>query len=118
MDSILTSIKKLLGIPEEYEVFDNDIILYINSALSILTQIGVGPEEGFRIEDETATWDDYIYNDTRLESVKEFIYLKVKMIFDPPTSNAVLTAMQSMLNELTWRLNVATDPIVGEEEEY
>ena len=90
MDSILTSIKKLLGIAEEYEHFDPDIVMYINSAFSVLTQLGVGPEEGFRIEDASKTWSEFLYDDPRLEFVKTFIYLKVRLAFDPPLSSAVM----------------------------
>lgn len=72
MESILTSIKKLLGITEEYEHFDVDIIMYINSAFSVLTQLGVGPEEGFRIEDAGAVWSDFLYDDPRLEMVRTY----------------------------------------------
>jgi len=73
MDSILTSIKKLLGIAEEYEHFDPDIVMYINSAFSVLTQLGVGPEEGFRIEDASKTWSEFLYDDPRLEFVKTYL---------------------------------------------
>ena len=86
MDSILTSIKKLLGIAEEYEHFDPDIVMYINSAFSVLTQLGVGPEEGFRIEDASKTWSEFLYDDPRLEFAKTFIYLKVRLAFDTPQS--------------------------------
>lgn len=103
-DSILTSTKKLLGLTEEYEPFDNDIIIYINSALSILTQLGVGPEEGFRIADETAKWSEYLGNDPRLEFVREFVYLKVRLVFDPPASSAVLNAYNELIKQLEWRI--------------
>jgi hypothetical protein len=110
MDSILTSIKKLLGIVEEYEHFDPDIVMYINSAFSVLTQLGVGPEEGFRIEDASKTWSEFLYDDPRLEFVKTFIYLKVKLTFDPPLSSAVMEAINRQISELEWRINVTVDP--------
>lgn len=109
VDSILTSIKKLLGPEEVYEHFDADIIMHINSAFSTLTQLGVGPEEGFVIKDKTAIWTDFIQDDKRLEFVKTYIYLKVKLVFDPPLSSSVLDAMNRQINELEWRLNVAVD---------
>lgn len=109
VDSILTSIKKLLGPEEVYEQFDTDIIMHINSAFSTLTQLGVGPEEGFVIKDKTAIWTDFIQDDKRLEFVKTYIYLKVKLVFDPPLSSSVLDAMNRQINELEWRLNVAVD---------
>ena len=110
MESILTSIKKLLGITEEYDQFDPDIIMHINSVFMILTQLGVGPAEGFSIEDDTAVWTDFIQDVKKLESVKTYIYLKVKLAFDPPLSSAVIESMNRLINELEWRLNVAAEP--------
>ena len=109
MESILTSIKKLLGIAEEYEHFDADLIMHINSVFSILTQLGVGPSEGFMIEDATATWNDFIPDGLVLQAVKSYIYLKVKLLFDPPTSSAVIESANRMINEFEWRLNVAAE---------
>lgn len=109
MDSILTSIKKLLGIGEEYTHFDDDIIMHINSVFSDLTQIGVGPEEGFSISDANATWRSYTDDDPKIANVKQYIYLKVKLVFDPPTSSSVLAAMERTIDKLEWRLNVASD---------
>lgn len=112
MESILTSIKKMLGIDEEYTHFDADIVMHINSVLMILTQLGVGPEEGFVIEDDTSTWVDFIpeANAAQLHAVKSYIYLKVKLIFDPPLSSAVIDSMNRQIAEFEWRLNVAVDP--------
>jgi hypothetical protein len=109
MDSILTSIKKLLGIEAEYEHFDPDIIMHINTAFMILTQLGVGPSEGFAIEDETSVWSDFLPANPRLESVKSYIYLKVKLLFDPPLSSSVIESINRSINELEWRLNVAVE---------
>lgn len=109
MESILTSIKKLLGIEEEYTQFDNDIIMHINSVLLNLTQLGVGPAEGFLIEDDTATWEDFIGDSNQLQAVKSYMYLKVKLLFDPPLSSSVIESMNRMIAELEWRLNVAVD---------
>lgn len=109
MESILTSIKKLLGITEEYDQFDPDIIMHINSVFMILAQLGVGPAEGFSIEDDTAVWTDFIQDVKKLESVKTYIYLKVKLAFDPPLSSAVIESMNRLINELEWRLNVAAE---------
>ena len=89
MESILTSIKKMLGISEEYEHFDPDIIMHINSVFMILTQMGVGPSEGFTIKDKTSKWTDFVSDITKIESVKSYIYLKVKLLFDPPLSSSV-----------------------------
>ena len=110
MESILTSIKKLLGIEEEYDHFDADIIMHINSVFTILNQLGVGPSEGFRIEDETTTWDEFIPRNSNLyESVKSYIFLKVKLLFDPPLSGTVMECYNRQISELEWRLNVTAD---------
>ena len=111
MESILTSIKKLLGIAEEYEHFDNDIIMHINSVFMILTQLGVGPSKGFMITDSSASWDDFLpEGGEKLQAVKTYMYMKVRLMFDPPTSSAVMESMNRMVNEFEWRLNVAVDP--------
>lgn len=110
MDSILTSIKKLLGISEDYTNFDTDIIIHINSVFSILTQLGAGPSEGFSISDANGVWSDFINDSTKIELVKTYIYLKVRLIFDPPQSSSVIDAMNRTISELEWRLNVAVDP--------
>ena len=117
MDSILTSIKKLLGIAEDYEHFDQDLIIHINSVLSVLTQLGVGTSEGFSIEDENATWNDFIPEDKRLSSIRSYVYMKVKLLFDPPLSSSVMESMNRMISEFEWRLNVAAEPTQSNEEE-
>lgn len=109
MDSILTSIKKLLGIAEEYEHFDTDLILHINSTLAVLAQLGVGPAEGFAIEDASATWSDFMQDDPRLGFVKSYTHLKVRLLFDPPISNAVMESISRAISELEWRIQVAAD---------
>lgn len=114
MESILTSIKKLLGITEDYEHFDPDIIMHINSVFMILTQMGVGPSEGFVIEDDTSRWSDYADDTIPIESIKSYIYLKVRLLFDPPTSGAVIESMNRMISELEWRLNVSAESTQSE----
>lgn len=109
MDSILTSIKKMLGIEETYEHFDQDIIININSAMSILTQLGIGPETGFSIRDKTTLWSDYLPANTNVEMVKTYIYLKVKLVFDPPTSSAVLSSYERIIAETEWRISASVD---------
>lgn len=108
MESILTSVKKMLGISESYEHFDKDIIMHINSVFLILNQLGVGPAEGYSIIDKEDLWDDYISN-ASLELVKSYMYLKVKLLFDPPISSAALESANRMISEFEWRLNVAVD---------
>ena len=110
MDSILTSVKKQLGIAEDYEHFDPDIIMHINSVFSILNQLGVGPPEGFSISDETSVWTDFIGDSRKLELVKTYVYLKLRLIFDPPTSSAVMDAFKENIAELEWRISVTVDP--------
>lgn len=115
MDSILTSVKKLLGITEEYTEFDADIIMSINSVFVILQQLGVGPKAGFSISDASATWSQYFADDDIVdaEAVKSYVALKVKLLFDPPTSSTIMQATINMTNELEWRLNVACDKTSG-----
>lgn len=116
MESILTSIKKLLGIEEEYTHFDQDLIMHINSVFMILNQLGVGPSEGFSIQDSKGVWGDFIPTGSNLEAVKSYIHLKVKLMFDPPSSSAVMEAINRTIAELEWRLNVAADtPKISEE---
>lgn len=109
MESILTSIKKLLGISEEYHQFDDDIIMHINTVFLNLTQLGVGPEEGFSIADASAKWTDFIGDNAQLQAVKSYIHHKVKLLFDPPLSSAVIESTNRTIAELEWRLNVAAE---------
>jgi hypothetical protein len=109
MDSILISVKKVLGITEEYEHFDQDIIIHINSTLATLTQLGVGPENGFAIADSSASWSDFTTDLIQQQLVKSYIYLKVKLLFDPPQSSAVLESMNKQIAEFEWRLNVRAE---------
>ena len=111
MDSILTSIKKMLGIAEDYEHFDPDIIMHINSVFMILAQLGVGPKEGFAIEDNTSVWSDFIPETLMLESVKTYIYLRVRLLFDPPLSSSVIESINRSIGELEWRMNIAAESI-------
>lgn len=108
MESILDSIKKLLGIQPEYRAFDEDLIVHINTVFIILNQINIGPEEGFMIVDGSESWDDFIkgINETM---VKTYIYLKVRLMFDPPTSGVLIDSMNSMISELEWRLYLEGD---------
>lgn len=109
MESILTSIKKMLGIPKDYEHFDEDLIMHINSVFMILQQLGVGPAEGFYIEDELATWGDFLGDPTIMQMVKSYIHLKVKLIFDPSASSAVTESQKQLIAEFEWRLREAAE---------
>jgi hypothetical protein len=115
-NSILTSVKKAIGgIYECDEDFDSDIIMFINSEFAELCQLGVGPEEGFEIEDKTSKWTDFI-SDKRLNFVQQYITIKVKMVFDPPQSSFVMDALNKKAEELKWRLNVAAEQLKDEGE--
>lgn len=109
MESILRTIRKMIGPDETYTHYDTDLIIHINSALAVLTQLGVGPSEGFFIQDESATWNDFLGNDPKLEMVKSYIYMKVKLAFDPPSSSAVIDSMNRSISEFEWRANMAAE---------
>lgn len=106
MDSILTTIKKLLGLVEDDTSFDTDIIIGINTAFSTLAQLGVGPSNGFSIKDKSETWSDFLSSATDLESIKTYVHLKAKLLFDPPASSAMIDSINNILDELTFRLYV------------
>lgn len=110
MDSILTSIKKLLGPSALDTVFDIDLIMNINTAFSILCQLGAGPPIGFYIKDQDAVWTDFLGESAKLEMVKTYVFLKAKLYFDPPTSAAAIDAIGRQILELEWRIMVAVDP--------
>ena len=109
MESILTSIKKLLGIAEDYTHFDADLIMHINSVFTILNQLGVGPTEGFFIEDELATWNDFVPVDKNFNIIKSYMHLNVKILFDPPSSSVVMESMNRMISQFEWRINILAE---------
>ena len=105
-DSILDGTKKVLGLQPDYDVFDADLIMHINSVFGTLNQLGIGPDEGFMIEDKEAAWDTFLGTDKNLNPVKTYVYLRVRMLFDPPTTAYLVSAMQDQIREMEWRLNV------------
>lgn len=109
--SILNSTKKILGIDPDYTVFDQDVITHINSAFATLTQLGIGPVDGIMIEDETTEWSAIIGNDLGLNMVKTYVYLKVRMVFDPQSTRYTIAAMTNQISELEWRMNVHREDI-------
>lgn len=113
-DSILTSIKKLLGIAEEYEHFDIDIIIHINTFLARLNQLGVGASN-FRIQDKTAIWHDFLGDEEdKFKQAVDYVYIRTKLLFDPPQSGAANEAMKEAMRELEWLLMVDADPDLSE----
>lgn len=111
-ESILNSTKKILGMDAEFKAFDLDVITHINSVLSDLEQIGVGPAGGFFIEDETAKWGDLLGSDPRLNAVKSYVFLRVRLLFDPPGTSFAIASLEKQAEKMEWRLQVATDPIM------
>ena len=107
--SILTDVKKALGLEENYTAFDPDILMHINSVLSAVTQIGVGPENGFMIEDKAATWDELLNGDPRFNLVKSYIYIKVRLLFDPPATSFAIEALKSQAAEFEFRMYVTAE---------
>ena len=108
-DSILNSVKKLLGLDPSYTEFDQDIILHINSVFSVLQQLGVGPAEGFSITDNTTGWSSFTDNNKEIQNVVSYMYISVRLLFDPPTNSTILKSYQDLQKEYEWRLNVAVD---------
>lgn len=105
--SILDSTKKILGLEADNTAFDVDILMHINSVFSVLNQIGIGPDEGFAVEDSSAMWEDFLGTDPRLNDAKIYTYLRVRVLFDPPTgSYHLVNSMNAQITELEWRLNV------------
>lgn len=109
-DSILNSTKKALGLDAGYDAFDPDIIMHINSVFSTLQQLGVGPEDAFAIEDESSTWDSFIGSNKNINSVKSYMYLRVRLLFDPPATSFAIAAFEKQIKEVEWRLSVHVDP--------
>lgn len=105
-DSILTSVKKVLGLTKDYTVFDLDIIIHINSVFAILNQLGIGPAEGFVIEDDAPTWSEYLGDNANLNLVKSYVYLRVRMLFDPPGTPYHINSLEAQAKEMEWRMNV------------
>lgn len=107
--SILNTTKKVLGISEDDTSFDVDVVMHINTAFSVLTQLGIGPTSGFMIEDAAPTWEDFLHQDDRFNAVKTYVYLRVRLLFDPPTTSYHVTALNEQIRELEWRLNLTRE---------
>lgn len=107
--SILDDVKQMLGIEIDDPSFDREIVLHINSVFLILNQLGVGPPDGYRIFDRSQNWNDFVSTRVDVEALKSYVYLKVRLLFDPPTSSFVLESINKMASEFEWRLNVQVD---------
>ena len=116
-ESILLSVKKMLGLDQEYDVFDPELIIHINTVFGTLHQLGVGPEDQFRITGDSETWSEFDTEGEQIDEVKTYIYLRVRLLFDPPSSSFVLSSFKEQIQELEWRLNVKADEIKGIEDE-
>lgn len=109
-ESILTSVKKQIGITDEYDVFDSTLIMHINSVFMILAQMGIGPSRAFQIKDTEDTWSDFIpEDDPNMEPVKSYMGMKVRLLFDPPTGSVHMESMKQLIAELEWRLNFESE---------
>lgn len=118
-ESILISTKKILGLSAEYTVFDPEVLTHINAAFFILHQLGVGPDDGFVVEDDTATWSQFELLDgseNSINLIKTYVYLKVRMLFDPPQTSFLIEAQENQITQYEWRLNVAREYVLPEEE--
>jgi hypothetical protein len=105
-ESILISTKKVLGVSEEYAEFDLDILTHINAAFGVLNQLGLGPDEGFYVEDENSLWEDYITKSSALSMIRTYVFLKVRFLFDPPTTSFLISAFEEQIKQHEWRINV------------
>lgn len=108
-ESILDSTKKTLGLAESYTAFDVDVLMHINTAFSTLHQLGIGPVEGFAIEDSSVVWDDFLMGDPRYNGVKTYMFLKVRLLFDPPATSFAINAMKEQIEQLEWRLSIVRE---------
>lgn len=116
MDSVLLSVKKMIGVPKDYDVFDPDIIIHINTVFDSLNQMGVGPEEGFSISDSSTEWSEFLTFGKNSEMVKTYMYLKVRMLFDPPSNGTLSNVLSEQIKEYEWRLLIFADQLRLEKE--
>jgi hypothetical protein len=108
-NSILDSTKEKLGLAKDYTVFDGAIIDHINSVFFSLNQLGVGPAEGYSILDDSEVWEDFLGSEKKLQTVKSYMYLKVRLLFDPPTTSFAIDSMNKMASEMEWRMNIVAE---------
>ena len=115
-ESILKTIKQLIGCPDDFEQFDMDLTIHINSAFATLTQLGVGPKEGYRITGVDNVWNEFEDDPQKLSLIKDYVYIKTRLLFDPPTSGSLTDSLKEQLNEMEWRLYILYYPISEDDE--
>ena len=115
-ESILKTIKQLIGCPDDFEQFDLDLIVHINSAFATLTHLGVGPKEGYRIIGADNVWSEFEYDAQKLSLIKDYVYIKTRLLFDPPISGSLMDSLKEQLKEMEWRLYMLYDPISEDDE--
>ena len=115
-ESILKTIKQLIGCPDDFEQFDLDLIVHINSAFAALTHLGVGPKEGYRITGADNAWSEFEDDAQKLSLIKDYVYIKTRLLFDPPTSGSLMDSLEEQLKEMEWRLYMLYDPISEDDE--
>ena len=115
-ESILKTIKQLIGCPDDFEQFDLDLMIHINSAFATLTHLGVGPKEGYRITGADNVWREFEDDAQKLSLIKDYVYIKTRLLFDPPTSGSLMDSLKEQLKEMEWRLYMLYDPISEDDE--
>lgn len=110
-ESILKTIKQLIGCPDDFEQFDLDLTIHINSAFATLTQLGVGPKEGYRITGPDNVWSEFEEDAKKSSLIKDYVYIKTRLLFDPPTSSALMDSLKEQLKEMEWRLYIMYYPV-------
>ena len=115
-ESILKTIKQLIGCPDDFEQFDLDLMIHINSAFATLTHLGVGPKEGYRITGAYNVWSEFEDDSQKLSLIKDYVYIKTRLLFDPPTSGSLMDSLKEQLKEMEWRLYMLYDPISEDDE--
>ena len=115
-ESILKTIKQLIGCPDDFEQFDLDLIVHINLAFATLTHIGVGPKEGYRITGADNAWSEFEDDAQKLSLIKDYVYIKTRLLFDPPISGSLMDSLKEQLKEMEWRLYMLYDPISEDDE--
>ena len=115
-ESILKTIKQLIGCPDDFEQFDLDLIVHINSAFATHTHLGVGPKEGYRITGADNAWSEFEDDAQKLSLIKDYVYIKTRLLFDPPTSGSLMDSLKEQLKEMEWRLCILYDPISEDDE--